>query len=299
MSNWPAICSTNRRSNKKWRRVFHRNTLTNTEGGTDQEEFRVKATVDRANTTGTVWLGLTVGCGQCHSHKYDPISQREYYSFFAFFNTVKEVNIPAPLPPETERYRLAKAAFDAEHAKLKRAVQEIDQVALDERQAAWETTATELTSWEVLKPTSVKSRRGATLTVEEDGTILASGESPDRDDYTLILETKLTGIKAFRVEVIPDESLPAKGPGRSEKGEFVLSEFEVQASPLSEKEAPDDEKKEAAKPQAVAFLGASADAALKGQGAKRAIDGGTGRGWSAAPGERHVAIFETPRGRPL
>ncbi len=74
---------------------FHRNTLTNTEGGVDPEEFRVKAVVDRVNTTGTVWLGLTVGCAQCHSHKSDPISQPEYYGLFAFFNPANEVDVPA------------------------------------------------------------------------------------------------------------------------------------------------------------------------------------------------------------
>lgn len=69
---------------------FHRNTLHNTEGGADPEEDRVKKTVDRTNTFGTVWLGLTVGCAQCHSHKYDPITQREYYSLYAFFDSLSE-----------------------------------------------------------------------------------------------------------------------------------------------------------------------------------------------------------------
>lgn len=84
---------------------FHRNTLTNKEGGVDQEQFRVEAVVDRANTTAKVFLGLTLGCAQCHDHKYDPISQREYYQFFAFFNSDTEVNIPAaPLPGEQEMF---------------------------------------------------------------------------------------------------------------------------------------------------------------------------------------------------
>ena len=66
--------------------VFHRNTMTNTEGGTDDEEFRVAAVKDRVDTTGVIWLGLSLGCAKCHSHKYDPISQKEYYRLFAFFN---------------------------------------------------------------------------------------------------------------------------------------------------------------------------------------------------------------------
>ena len=79
------------------RRGFQRNTLTNREGGTDPEQFRVEAVIDRTNTLGTVWLGLTVGCAQCHDHKYDPITQRDYYRLFAFFNTAEEWTIDAPL----------------------------------------------------------------------------------------------------------------------------------------------------------------------------------------------------------
>ncbi|MFM8286043.1 MAG: PSD1 and planctomycete cytochrome C domain-containing protein [Planctomycetaceae bacterium] len=79
---------------------FHRQTLTNKEGGVDAEEFRVAAVVDRVNTTATVWLGLTMGCAQCHTHKYDPLTLHEYYSLFAFFNTADEVDLPAPLPSD-------------------------------------------------------------------------------------------------------------------------------------------------------------------------------------------------------
>ena len=79
---------------------FHRQTLTNKEGGVDAEEFRVAAVVDRVNTTATVWLGLTMGCAQCHTHKYDPLTLHEYYSLFAFFNTAEEVDLPAPLPTD-------------------------------------------------------------------------------------------------------------------------------------------------------------------------------------------------------
>jgi mono/diheme cytochrome c family protein len=93
---------------------FHRNTLVNEEGGIDPEQFRVEAVLDRVNTTGSVWLGLTVGCAQCHSHKYDPLSQREYYQLFAFFNNQDEPNLPlaaagpgAPPPRVGKRQGLA------------------------------------------------------------------------------------------------------------------------------------------------------------------------------------------------
>ena len=83
---------------------FHRNTPSNREGGTDVEQFRFAQVVDRTNTIGTVWLGLTVGCAQCHDHKYDPITQQEYYQLFAFINNAEEVNIDAPLPGEMGPY---------------------------------------------------------------------------------------------------------------------------------------------------------------------------------------------------
>ena len=97
---------------------FHRNTLHNTEGGTDKEEDRVKKTVDRTNTMGTIWLGLTVGCAQCHSHKYDPFTQREYYQLYSFFNSINEIDIDAPLPLELAKYERAKAAYDTAHRSL-------------------------------------------------------------------------------------------------------------------------------------------------------------------------------------
>ncbi len=103
---------------------FHRNTLTNREGGVDQEEFRVAAVVDRVSTTGKVWLGLTVSCAQCHDHKYDPVSQREFYQLFAFFNSDKEVDIASPLAGEEERLKKEQAAFAAEKMKLQSAVAE-------------------------------------------------------------------------------------------------------------------------------------------------------------------------------
>jgi Protein of unknown function (DUF1553)/Protein of unknown function (DUF1549)/Planctomycete cytochrome C len=90
---------------------FNRNTLTNREGGTDPEQFRDEQVLDRAATLGTVWLGLTVGCAQCHDHKFDPIKQKEFYQLTAFFNTQEEVNIPAPLPGELGPYLAARAEF--------------------------------------------------------------------------------------------------------------------------------------------------------------------------------------------
>jgi cytochrome c553 len=97
---------------------FHRNTLTNREGGTDPEQFRDEQVIDRTNTIGITWLGLTVGCAQCHTHKYDPISHQDYYRLFAFLNTAEEINIDAPLPGELGPYLRAVGEYELKRREL-------------------------------------------------------------------------------------------------------------------------------------------------------------------------------------
>jgi len=97
---------------------FQRNTLTNHEGGTDPEQFRMEAVIDRTNTVGTVWLGLTVGCAQCHDHKFDPITQKDYYRLLAFFNTSEEWNIEAPLAGELGPRLAALPAYQRRRKQL-------------------------------------------------------------------------------------------------------------------------------------------------------------------------------------
>jgi len=113
---------------------FHRNTLTNNEGGVDKEQFRVEATIDRTNTTAAVWLGLTLGCAQCHDHKYDPLSQRDYYQFFAFFNSANEYNLPLNAS-DAEKQK----ALEAQHKRTLDAYKKNLPAAL----ARWEATLTQ------------------------------------------------------------------------------------------------------------------------------------------------------------
>jgi mono/diheme cytochrome c family protein len=116
---------------------FHRNTPINQEGGIDVEQFRVDSVVDRVNTTGTVFLGLTIGCCQCHDHKYDPITQREYYRLFAFFNNVDEPDLEIATPEEAARRREVRSRVDELHRTL--AARHPD---LDEHERKWEATLT-------------------------------------------------------------------------------------------------------------------------------------------------------------
>ena len=99
---------------------FHRNTMINQEGGIDLEQFRIDSVVDRVNTTGSVWLGLTVGCCQCHDHKFDPLSQREYYQFFAFFNNTDEPNLEIIDPAAAKLRAEIRARLAAVEASLKK-----------------------------------------------------------------------------------------------------------------------------------------------------------------------------------
>jgi hypothetical protein len=117
---------------------FHRNTLTNREGGVDREQFRVEQVVDRVNTTAKVWMGLTLGCAQCHDHKYDPLSQREYYQFLSFFNSDVETDIPAPVPAEDAGYAARKAEHEKKRAELLAAVAAYTKDKLPAALAKWE-----------------------------------------------------------------------------------------------------------------------------------------------------------------
>ncbi len=275
---------------------FHRNTLTNTEGGTDKEEDRVKQTIDRLNTTGTVWLGLTVECGQCHSHKYDPLSQQEFYGLYAFFNSLQEVNIPAPLDPKDEiAYQRVKQAFDKEQAKLKAVVAAYVKQQLPAKQAQWEKQLAGkiVRPWRVLTPEKVASKNGAKLTIQKDGSVLASGANPATDTVTVLVETDLEAITGLRLEALADDSLPAKGPGRVKHGNFVLSEIHLSAAPRN---APRNGEAASAN---IPLQNATADFSqgkdMKEWPVAAAIDGDVKTGWAIASqfGKNHVAVFET------
>ena len=114
---------------------FHRNTPINQEGGIDVEQFRVESVVDRVSTTGSVFLGLTVGCAQCHDHKYDPISQREFYDLFAFFNSVDEPDLAFGNPEQAARLAKINKEVDAFHVALSK-----DHPEIVEKERVWETT---------------------------------------------------------------------------------------------------------------------------------------------------------------
>jgi hypothetical protein len=271
--------------------AFHRQTLTNTEGGTDQEQFRVEAVFDRVETTGTVWLGLTVGCSRCHSHKYDPIPQREFYQLFAFFNNGDEANTNVRISDEAvERFNKDKATHDTAVKELQRSF-EAARTKLAPGLAKWiESQVGKSTGWSVAEAAELKSVGGATFTKQKDGSYLLGGQNPASDTYTITLRTKLNHISGIRLETLPDKSLPANGPGRVKHGNFVLSEVSVTARPNGqEKHTP------------IELSRAAADFEQPGSGGKPSwtaaatLDGKPETGWAVSPqfGKPHTIVFET------
>ncbi|MDQ3441363.1 MAG: DUF1549 domain-containing protein, partial [Planctomycetota bacterium] len=212
---------------------FHRNTMTNTEGGTDDEEWRIAAVKDRANVTAQGWMGLTMGCTECHTHKYDPITQREYYSFFAFFNQTEDTD----QPNESPTMQVVTGEQEKRQGEIKEQIAKVqaesdDVATLAVKQAEWESTARDVhAGWTVLQPATVTSSAGATLAKRPDASILASGVRAASEVYTITAPTALKNITGFRVEALPDDTLPAKGPGRGEDGNFVLNDFKVSVQP--------------------------------------------------------------------
>ncbi len=240
---------------------FHRNTLINQEGGIDPEEARFEILVDRANTTATVWLGSTMACAQCHNHKYDPFSQKDYYKLYAFFNSsqweygyqgegmgeetrwVKEPILDLPSPEQEAKRNALEAEIAQLQTKLKTQTPE-----LDAAQAAWERAMLdEAKQWTTLEPSEISSVNGATLTRLEDKSVLASGANPEAETYIITTKTDLKNITALRLEAMTDPSLPKSGPGRDPYGNFLLTGIEVEAMPAN------------GKAQIIAFKSASVD----------------------------------------
>ncbi len=212
--------------------AFNRQTLTNTEGGTDQEQFRIEACMDRTETLGTVWLGLTVGCARCHTHKYDQITQKEYYQLFAYFNNGDEVNREVPISPEAwEEYakkngdavkRLIplRRALDAAKAELPVKLPEWEK-AIKERLAR--VGAAKAVQKFVPLPVTNAKALAAELKQQSDSSYLAQNKAPKTDSYTLEISAYDKPISALQIEALPDDSLPGKGPGHSKGGNFVLT----------------------------------------------------------------------------
>ena len=185
--------------------AFHRNTLTNNEGGTNNEEFRNVAVVDRVNTTMEVWMGTTMACAQCHTHKFDPITHEEYFQMFDYFNQSEDADKrnEAPLlnvwsPEHIER----KEQWDTELATLQAQLRKDTPLIVASRKKWLESLASE-PGWTRLAPTEAK---GANLKITDHNSIILEGATPANATYTLKIPTKTkTEIGALRIGISPDQ----------------------------------------------------------------------------------------------
>ncbi|MDA0807964.1 MAG: PSD1 and planctomycete cytochrome C domain-containing protein [Planctomycetota bacterium] len=226
---------------------FHRNHMLNGEGGRIAEESRVEYVMNRVETTGAVWLGLTVGCARCHDHKYDPVSQREFYQLYSYFNSIDESgrvdaggNANPVMPVPTKEQTARRAELWAELADLQK---ELRSATTAERQLAWEQgKLVELSKvdrppvWELLKPGRFVSEQGQTMTLQEDGSLLLTGKNPNNDNYDIEFVANSSGITGVRIEAVPHPEFTNGGFARSDSGNFVLTDFSVAARRSKETE---------------------------------------------------------------
>lgn len=216
---------------------FHRNHMTNGEGGRDPEESRVDYVIDRVNTVGTTWLGLTLGCTQCHSHKFDPISHADYYRLTAFFNSIDEDGKAGNGAKPYLAYQsplTARAIADAEKVVAERTPGEAQ--AKQEAAApfvAWLAARHAevrggFSAWHVLTATALESTEGTLLAQEADGAVQAAGLNPNQDDYRFIAAVNLPRVTGLKLEVLPHPSHTGGGLSRGKSGEFILTDIKVQ-----------------------------------------------------------------------
>jgi hypothetical protein len=261
---------------------FHRQTLTNREGGVDKEEFRCKATVDRTSTTGTVWLGLSVGCAECHSHKFDPISQREFYQLYSFFNNASERDVPAPTAEEIAASQSATFAWEKRLSELERPLKDYLKQITPARLAEWEATLhVPAEQWTLLPPARLAAiMEGAEeqFTPQKDGSIVPRPRDGVRTRYRVVVEPP-PGTTGFRLQALAD---PGRNVGTGKDGSFGLSEFYATIE-LSNGET-----------QRLNFNRAAVDYADDGKGADKIIDNDRTSHWTVAKQAKasHTAVFE-------
>ena len=186
--------------------AFHRNTLINQEGGSDREQFRVESVIDRVNTTGAVWLGLTVGCAQCHTHKFDPITHREYYELFAFFNNTEDANGTGPTV-EVKQFEI-----------LNNGPKPIMPEKTESAQTA---------KWVPVRYEDYRTSSKVNLKRLPDNSLLVDKSTKQKESYDLKISTNLKTVAALRLRTLPDKSLPKKGPGTASNGNFVLTNLSI------------------------------------------------------------------------
>lgn len=212
---------------------YNRLGMMSAEGGAQAKEYLSKYIAERVRNVSGAWLGVTLGCCECHDHKYDPFSTREFYQMESFFADIQEIGVydagrkNEPWGPDIQ---VPNAEQKQRQSDLTQKIDDLKKFldtpseALASSQSRWESAQTR---WNPADLASITSQNGVTLTKQPDGAILASGANPSTDTYELVVNAVGDETNAIRLDVLPHDSLPNKGPGRAGNGNFVLSEIEA------------------------------------------------------------------------
>ena len=225
---------------------FNRNHVTSDEGGAINEEYLFEYAIDRTNTTGEVFLGLTVGCAQCHDHKFDPVTSEDYYGLLSFFNNNEEPGVYSQVP---DPYRALEPAMTIGSEESRQKISSIDASLLQLRQEQTQPVSEEADriatfieefkdqgNWKWQRPgvVSAFSKSGTTLTPQSDSSILSSGVNPDQDQHEIIMQTQATGLRAIMLEAMGDKTLPLGRVGRAANGNVVLTGLSAEVVSLAD-----------------------------------------------------------------
>lgn len=262
---------------------FLRNSVLNQEGGIEPEQFRVEALVDRVDTLGKACLGLTLNCCQCHNHKFDPFTQKEYYQLFAFLNNDNEAFAEVPTAEDvTKRAEIVLKVQELEDKAIK------DTTNLPARMAAWEQSlATPQENWTVLQPKDWFNF-ATKFEKQPDGSLLGGGDLQLGSVMHVWYETQATNLTGLRLEALTNDNLMYGGPGQRGRGSFLLKELTVRAWPLVNPTLTNQVK----------IRRAVADEEAPGLGIDKAIDGDNDKGgWTPTRtierrNQNHYAAFE-------
>jgi len=206
---------------------FLRNSMLNEEGGVDPEQFRMEAMFDRMDAIGKSILGLTLQCSQCHDHKYDPISQKDYFRLFAFFNDTHDASVPAYTPEQQMQRAQLFSKIHAIEKDLQHRFPDWPQ-----QMADWEHSLPDRKPvWETIAPQQ-KVSGGQKEYILQDGSILAQGYAPTKATSTFEMSTSLESVRAVRLELLNHPDLPLSGPGRAVDGTCALTEIEIEVAPV-------------------------------------------------------------------
>ncbi|MEE2826820.1 MAG: PSD1 and planctomycete cytochrome C domain-containing protein [Planctomycetota bacterium] len=214
---------------------YNRLGMMSAEGGVQPEEYLTKYAADRVRTTASVWLGVTLGCAECHDHKFDPFTAKDFYSFAAFFADIKEkglyagANTTGLWGPQIEVPDDQLAALIAPVARQiaeRKEQMQRQKASLVSEQVAWEKNLrSQVVPWEQRRPIDVRTYHQTDHQVLDDGSVLMTGPVTDEDCYLVTLELPAGAHHGLRLEALPDKTLPQQGPGRAGNGNFVVTQL--------------------------------------------------------------------------